>query len=236
MAEPLVLIPGLMCDARLFAYQAAAASRQRTVIHAPVRSDDRIESMADRVLLDAPERFALAGFSLGGIVALDIVDREPGRVSRLALIDTDPHAETPQGAAAREPQIASARAGRLSDVVDTMIAAATVGAGPHRGDALGTIRAMAADLGPEVFVAQARALQRRPDRQDVLRDLRLPVTVICGRQDTLCPLRRHEVMASLIPGATLDVIEDAGHYTPLEQPQAVWAALNRWLSDILLLK
>ncbi|MGA9252547.1 MAG: alpha/beta hydrolase, partial [Roseobacter sp.] len=112
MPEPLVLLPGMMCDARLFGPQIADLSVDHCVTVAPITQGGRVEDIATLLLGRLPERFALAGLSMGGIVAMEILRRAPGRVSRLALLDTNPLAETPQTAAAREPQIVAARAGR----------------------------------------------------------------------------------------------------------------------------
>jgi pimeloyl-ACP methyl ester carboxylesterase len=108
--------------------------------------------------------------------------------------------------------------------------------GPGRAGVLKTVMAMAQDLGPEVYVRQSRALQRRPDQQRTLRAVRAPTLILCGRHDGLTPVRRHELMASLIPGATLEVLEDAGHIPTLEAPEATTEALDRWLGGTLVLK
>lgn len=233
--EPLVLLPGMMCDARLFAPQIAALSCVRSVMVANLARAERIEDMARQVLEEAPPRFALAGLSMGGIVAMEVIRRAPERVTRLALMDTNPLAETPAIAAAREPQIVAARSGRMLEVLrdEMMPLYAAPGVGQAAMQPL--VLDMAQALGPEVFVAQSRALQRRPDQQRSLREIAVPVLVLCGRHDALCPLRRHELMRDLIPRAVMEVIEDAGHLPVLEQPEATTAALHRWLSDTLLL-
>src|SRR5210317_2061157 len=117
MPEPLVLLPGMMCDARLFGPQIADMSGDTAVMVAPVTQGERVEEIASSLLDQLPHRFALAGLSMGGIVAMEILRRAPDRVSRLALLDTNPLAETPQVAAAREPQIVAAKAGRMLDVI-----------------------------------------------------------------------------------------------------------------------
>lgn len=108
--------------------------------------------------------------------------------------------------------------------------------GPGRVEVMATVMEMAKDLGPEVFVAQSRALQRRPDQQKVLRGIRVPALVLCGAHDELCPVKRHELMAGLIPGAELRVIDDAGHLPTLEQPAEVTAVLRAWLESPLVLR
>ncbi|MFQ6553134.1 alpha/beta fold hydrolase [Aestuariibius insulae] len=229
MIDPVVLLPGLMCDARLFGPQIDALSRQTGVMVAPINEGDRVEEIASRVLDYCPRRFALAGLSMGGIVAMEVLRRAPERVTRIALMDTNPLAETPQIAAMREPQIIAAKTGRLEDVMRDEMKPAYLAPGPGRMEVLDTVMAMARDLGPEVFIRQSRALQRRPDQQAVLRKITIPSLVLCGRHDALCPVRRHEFMAELIPGAVLKIIEAAGHLPSLETPQEVTQALSDWL-------
>lgn len=230
MPEPLVLLPGMMCDARLFGPQIAALSADHCVTVAPITQAATVEDIAKSLLARLPERFALAGLSMGGIVAMEIVRRAPKRVTRLALMDTNPLAETPQTAAAREPQIVAARSGRLREVMRDEMKPKYLADGPSQKDVLDVVMQMAEALGPEVFVRQSRALQRRPDQQATLRRCRLPTLVLCGAEDTLCPVKRHEFMAELMPQAQLVVIDRAGHLPPLEQPDATTQALRDWMA------
>ena len=108
--------------------------------------------------------------------------------------------------------------------------------GPRRIEVLNAVMEMAQSLGPEVFVRQSRALQRRRDQQDTLKGVKVPTLILCGRHDALCPVRKHEFMSDLIPGAILEIIETAGHLPTLEEPADTTAALERWLSGTLLLR
>lgn len=229
--EPLVLVPGMMCDARLWGPQLVELSAERAVHLAPITGADTVAALAARTLEDAPPRFALAGLSMGGIVAMEVIRRAPDRVTRLALLDTNPLAETPAVAAAREPQIVAARSGRLADVMREEMKPNYLAPGPEQAAVLEIVMDMALALGPDVFVAQSRALQRRPDQQGTLRRVAVPALVLCGQYDALCPVRRHELMADLMPHATLEVIADAGHLPTLEQPEETTAALRRWLKS-----
>jgi pimeloyl-ACP methyl ester carboxylesterase len=231
MAEPVVFLPGMMCDARVFGPQLAALSRDRAVQVAPITGADTVEKIADQIVFHAPPKFALAGLSMGGIVAMEVIRRVPLRVTRLALLDTTPFSETPAQAAAREPQIARARAGRVAEVMAEDMKPEYLAPGPGRACVLKTVMAMAQDLGPEVYVRQSRALQRRPDQQRTLRAVRAPTLLLCGRHDALTPIRRHELMESLIPGSRLEIVEDAGHIPTLEAPEATTEALLRWLGQ-----
>lgn len=234
--EPVVFLPGMMCDARLFAPQIAALSAHHCVTVAPITQGNTIEEIAVSILSKLPQRFALAGLSMGGIVAMEILRRAPERVTRLALMDTNPLAETPPVAAGREPQIVAAKAGRLRDVMRDEMKPRYLAPGPAQADVLDLVMEVAEALGPDVFVRQSRALQRRPDQQATLRRCRVPSLVLCGAQDTLCPVKRHEVMAELIPGARLLVIDGAGHLPPLEQPEATTQALKDWMALPYVLK
>ncbi len=235
MSDPVVFLPGMMCDARVFAPQIADLSRDHTVVCAPLSSEDRIETMARRVLEGLPEKFALAGLSMGAILAMEVIRTAPRRVTRLALLDTNPAAETPEVAAKREPLIAGVKAGRLEEVMRDEVAPTYLADGPNRIDIMNVVMDMARASGPKLFESQSRALQRRPDQTSGLSKINVPTLVACGRDDKLCPLARHEFMAGVIQGATLEVFEGAGHLPTLEVPDQVNAALRRWLTDTLLL-
>ncbi|WP_120633210.1 alpha/beta fold hydrolase [Ruegeria sp. EL01] len=230
MIEPLVFLPGLMCDARLFRTQIDVMSRDRAVTVAPTSSGERIEEIASGLLDQLPHRFALAGLSMGGVVALELIRRAPERVSRLCLMATDAQADTPQIAAGREDLIVAAQAGRLEEVMRRVVGSDALAPGPQRIPILNSLLSMAMDLGPELFVRQMRALQRRPDQQGTLRRIKVPTLLLCGSHDTLTPVRKHTFMADLIPGAVLQTIENAGHLPTLETPNIVIDALRIWLS------
>lgn len=228
---PLVLLPGMMCDARLFAAQAGALSGRRAVHHAPLGGHDTIEALAAEVLAHAPPRFALAGLSMGGIVAMEALRQAPGRVERLALLDTNPLAEAPEVRARRPAQVERALGGRLDAVMRDEMKPNYLAEGPGKEAILDLCLAMALDLGPEAFARQSAALATRPDQTATLRAFRGPALVLMGQEDRLCPRDRHDLMAGLMPQARLVVVEGAGHLPPLERPEAVTAALNDWLEE-----
>lgn len=223
----LVLLPGMMCDARLFGPQIDALGVQTLV--PDLGGHDSMAALAAHVLSVAPERFALAGLSMGGIVAMEVIRQAPERVTRLALLDTNPRAELPEVRARRGPQIEAVRAGRLVQVMRDEMKPNYLAEGPGKAAILDLCMAMALDLGPQAFVNQSIALRDRPDQQETLRGVRVPTLVLCGRDDRLCPVERHELMHALIPGSTLTIVEGAGHLPTLEQPETVTAALRRWL-------
>ncbi|WP_375255704.1 alpha/beta fold hydrolase [Yoonia sp.] len=231
MKDPLVLLPGMMCDARLFGPQIDAFSHERGVMVAPQNDHDTVQALATDVLAHAPPKFALAGLSMGGIVAMEVFRQAPDRVTRLALLDTNPKAEAPAVAANREPQIAKVRDGQLRAVMRDEMKPNYLTDGPNKGRILDLCMAMAETLGPDVFVRQSRALQTRPDQQQTLRAVKVPTLILCGEDDSLCPLHRHELMHVLIPHSTLTVIRNAGHLPTLEQPDTTNEALAKWLTQ-----
>lgn len=230
MIEPLVLLPEMMCDARLFEPQITCLSRSRAVTVAPISIGERVEEIASGLLDQLPHRFALGGLGMGGAVALELIRRAPDRVSRLCLMATDAQADTPQVAAAREELVVGAKMGRLEEVMRKIIGSDALAPGPQRIPILNEVVLMALDFGPEVFERQTRALQRRPDQQGELRRIKVPTLVLCGAYDSLIPQRKHAFMAELIPDAELRVVEEAGHLPTLEAPQVVNKALKEWLS------
>ena len=223
-----------MCDARLFGPQIADLSREMAVTVAPVSSGERVEEVASALLDVLPRRFALVGLGLGGMVAMELQRRAPDRVARLMLISTTPLAETPQQAAELDPLIIKARTGRLREAVRALRPVDCLAPGPFRMEIQSILDEMAEGLGVDVFTRQIRVLQRRRDQQSALRKLRVPVTVLCGAHDITLPVKRHAFLAELIPGARLEVIEDAGHLPPLEAPDAVSDAIRDWLQAPML--
>ncbi|MCC1494631.1 alpha/beta fold hydrolase [Cognatishimia sp. F0-27] len=230
MQEPLVLLPGMMCDGRLFAPQIAAFSHQRAVLTVPLTGSDTMEGLADAVLRLAPPQFALAGLSMGGIVAMEILRQAPGRVSRLALLDTNPLADPPEKAPIREAQVRAVLSGGLRSVMRDEMKPNYLTDGPNRDAILALCMQMAEDLGPQVFATQSRAIQNRPDQSATLRAVTVPTLVLCGEDDRLCPPERHRLMRDLVDGARLSIIKGAGHLPTLEQPDDTNRMLQEWLT------
>ncbi|MGB5558759.1 MAG: alpha/beta hydrolase, partial [Paracoccaceae bacterium] len=199
MNEPVLFLPGMMSDARVFLPQIVTLSRERSVQVANMTLGETVEEVAEQVLAAAPAKFALAGHGMGGVVAMEILRKAKDRVTRLALLDTNAQSETPAIAAAREAQIVMARAGRLQDAVRDRVKPTDLAPGPRNAGILKLLVDMALEIGPEAYVRQCRLMQRRPDQQKTLRMMRAPALVMCGVHDQLTPLRRHEFVATLIP-------------------------------------
>lgn len=227
---PLVLLPGMMCDARLWGPQMAALGR-RVILHAPCTDADTMAALAAAVLAVAPPRFALAGLSMGGIVAMEVLRQAPQRVERLALLDTNPLAEADEIRDHRRGQMDRVKAGDLRVVMRDEMKPNYLADGSDRETILDLCMDMALSLGPEVFARQSRALAARFDQQSTLSRFTGPALVLTGAEDRLCPRARHELMHGLMPQSRLSVIEGAGHLPTLEQPGATTEALLEWLEE-----
>jgi pimeloyl-ACP methyl ester carboxylesterase len=231
----IVLLNGNMCDARLWqGGDGVILKALRTF--APVgiidfKDDATIEAMAMRVLNACTGPILPIGFSMGGIVALEIARRAVDRVAGLALIDTTSCADTRGPERLRQQE--DIRAGHLERVVIEELKPNYLAA-CHRGDQdmLDLLRAMAVELGPEVFIAQSEALRTRADLTPVLASLYMPVLVACGREDGLCPPDLHQAMAQTIPNATFVCVDQAGHLLPLEQPHVFAQTLTTFLNGL----
>lgn len=231
MHNPMVFLPGMMCDLRLFASQLLEFGRERAVTVVPITMGERIEEIASNILDRVPPKFALAGLSMGGIVAMEILRRAPDRVTRVALMSTNSLAETPQSAAEYEPLISKLRSGQMDEAINGLMPPQHLAPGTTRAEVMDELTVMAKDMGADAIVRQIRALQRRRDYQSVLRRCKVPAMVLCGDQDGLTPVKRHRLMAELMPYAELRVIEGAGHLPVLEQPAATNDALHAWLKQ-----
>jgi len=236
MPETLLFIPGFMCDARVFQSQIAELSRRYPVMVVVPVSGSTIEEMSASVLAAAPARFVLIGFGLGAQVALDVLRRDNARVSRLVLISADPLSETPAMSDAREKRMILARTGRLAQAIAQDCPAQAICDEGARPALLNLLEEMAFDLGSVVYLAQCRALQRRRDQQKTLRIAKTPTLILAGEEDPLVPLRRQTFMAELMPTAEVCAIKGAGHFVPIEKPQAVSQALGLFLESPLVLR
>jgi pimeloyl-ACP methyl ester carboxylesterase len=223
-----LLIPGMMCDARMWGAIPAALAR-RPVIHALPTNGETMADLAAAILADAPQRFALAGLSLGGIVAMEVLRQGPERVERLALLDTNPLAEAPEVRSRRQGQIDRVMSGDLIGVMRDEMKPNYL-ANPGDTALLDLCLDMAMALGPKVFRNQSLALRDRPDQTAVLAAFKAPALVLMGEHDRPCPRDRHDLMHRLMPQSRLVIVPGAGHLTPLERPAETLAALRDWLA------
>ena len=233
--ETLVLLPGLMCDRAVWEPQIAALEGAWRCVVVDYGSTESLSAMAQRALAAAPSRFALAGHSMGGRVALEMLRSAPQRITRVALFDTG-HQARPAGQAGEAEaaqrlgllELARAQGMRVMgrEWVQGMVHPDRLWDDPL----IESILAMIERKTPEIFAAQIHALLARPSAEGVLRAIGCPTLIGCGRQDLWSPLARHEEMARLVPGADLAVIEHSGHMVTMEQPEQVTTALQRWLA------
>lgn len=227
--EPIVLIPGLLCTPRLYAEQLPALWRSGPVTVACHHQGDDFAVLADQILATAPPRFALAGLSMGGYLAFEIMRRAGDRVTRLALLNTSARADTAEQAQRRRELITMAQQGKFDEVADALYHRWVR---PARQDDLALRRVilqMADETGPGAFVRQQTAIMNRPDSVPGLAGIGCPVLVVAGADDDVTVPERAAEIAEHIPRARLVVIPDCGHLSALERPAAVTAALTDWL-------
>ncbi|MBV8144574.1 MAG: alpha/beta fold hydrolase [Gammaproteobacteria bacterium] len=231
MSEPLpiVLIPGLLASPRMYAAQIPQLWRMGPVTIADHTRDDSMAAIAQRILAAAPARFALAGLSMGGYIAFEMLRQAPERIARLALLDTSARADAPEQSAMRRAQMSLAAQGRLAEVVEQQFPRLVHR--QRRGDA--ALRAvftlMAEEVGAQAFARQQTANIGRSDSRAALGSIRCPTLVLVGEGDELTPPERAAEIAAGIPGARLVTIAQSGHMSTLEQPDEVSRALLEWL-------
>jgi pimeloyl-ACP methyl ester carboxylesterase len=233
MAAPLpvlYLLPGLLCDESIFQHQHDNLADVCEVRRPRFRGLDSLDAMARRVLDEAPPRFSLAGFSMGGRVALQIMRHAPDRVERLCLCDTGVKPNVPGGAAQRQVLVELA----FRQGMEALAAAWLPGmlAPAHRQDTRLTapLFRMIGRFTPQDHAGQIKALVERPDARPILPGIRCPTLVVCGEQDAWAPPGQHREIAAAIPGAELLVIPDSGHFVSIEQPEAFTRALRRFMT------
>jgi pimeloyl-ACP methyl ester carboxylesterase len=229
--ETLVMLPGMMCDERLFAPQIAALENDYHIIIPTLAGEASIEAMSRRILSDMPTlRFNLMGLSMGGILALAMLGLTPERVSRLALLDSTFKADAPERFDLRNRQIEDVKQGGLRAVITDEMKPNYL-ALCNRGNKvlLDLLIAMAMKLGEEAFISQSVALRDRTGQRGALETYQGPTLILCGAEDTLCPPALHREMASLAKNAIYCEIKNAGHISTLEHPDAVNSALVSWL-------
>jgi pimeloyl-ACP methyl ester carboxylesterase len=233
----LLFLPGLACDAAVWAHQTKHFSTITTVRVGDYGASDSLQEMARVAVRGAPEQFAIAAHSMGGRVAFEIVRNAPGRVTGLALLDTAyrPRAAGEAGERERAERMA------LVQIAETQgmraMGCEWMRKMVHPGrlaDAalIDSILDMLERKTPQIFRAQVTALLNRPDAAPVLKVIRCPTLVLCGREDAWSPVAQHEEIAARIPGSKLEIIERCGHMAPMERPDEVTAALHKWFTEL----
>lgn len=228
-ALPLILLPGLLCDQRLWATQAADLADTCPVFIPDLTRDAGITALAHRVLAEAPPRFALGALSMGGYVAFEILRQAPERVARLALFDTMASPDTPERATQRRAMLNLAERGRFLGIspqlLPRLIHASRLGT-----PVADTVLAMGKAVGKEAFLRQQQSIIDRPDSRPTLAQIQVPTLIVVGAQDQLTPPAEAELMQAGIQGSRLVVLDDCGHLPPLELPERTTALLREWLA------
>lgn len=228
---PIVLVPGLNCSARLYAPQIPELWPFGPVMVANHLRDDTMAAIAQRILDAAPPRFALAGLSMGGYIALEIMRQAANRVVKLALLDTGARDDPPDAQERRRTNIALAESGRFIDVIDPQFPLYVHPSRANDSALKAMYLAMCHDVGPEAYVRQQKAIMSRADSRPLLSSIRCPTLVLVGAQDEATPPHLSDEMTEGILGARLVKIPDCGHLSTLEQPEAVTKALVEWMSQ-----
>ena len=223
------MVPGMMCDERIFSPQIEALSQNLEVTIADISNFSSVRELASDVLKKAPKKFSLLGHSMGGIVAMEIYSQEPNRIEKLILMDTNPKAELDEVKLKREPQIREVNKGKLLEVMRDEMKPNYLAESENKRSVLNMCMDMALSLVPDVFINQSRALQSRLDQQNTIQSINIPVLIMCGSEDKLCPVERHEMMHNMISDSDLKIINNAGHMPTLEQPRETTEVLKEWL-------
>jgi pimeloyl-ACP methyl ester carboxylesterase len=234
---PVLLLPGLVCDSAVWTHASDALRTRTEVTIAAYGSLDSLGAMADKVLQEAPPRFAIAGHSMGGRIALEVLRRTPERLAGIALLDTGVQ-PLPDGEAGEREingrhelvQIAYDRG--MAQMAARWVQGMIWGPRLHETALVATVIDMFVRSSASIFDAQIRALLARPCAGALLPGIRCPALVLCGEQDNWAPADRHREMAANIPGAQLVLVPECGHMSTLERPQTVTRALLEWYARV----
>lgn len=232
MKQPLVLLPGLLCDAGMWEPQLEGLADTADFFVADLTAHESIGEMAKAVLRDAPwEEFAVAGLSMGGYVAQELVRQAPDRVKKLALLDTRSRPEEPAETERRRQFIKLAQTEKGFTPVTTRLLPLLLHPSRVKEAALVTvIKEMAERTGVAAYVRQQTAIISRPDFRPHLLKIKCPTLILCGREDQLTPVADSEFIANAIPGSKLVVVAECGHMSTMERPKEVNKALRNWLA------
>ena len=224
-----MLIPGLLASARMYAAQVPQLWRAGPVMIADHTRDDSMSGIARRILSAAPARFALAGLSMGGYIAFEVLRQAPQRIAKVALLDTSARADAPEQTAMRRAQMTLASQGRLAEVVEQQFPRLVQRARRADVELRQLFDLMAQEVGAAGFIRQQTAILGRADSRATLGSIRCPTLVLVGEGDELTPPELAAEIAAGIPGARLTTVPQCGHMSTLEQPDEVTRALLEWL-------
>lgn len=227
---PIVFIPGLMCSGRIYQHQAEALGQTHPVLLANHWSHDAMSAIAISILDTAPEKFALAGTSMGGYVAFEILRQAPQRVEKLILMSTSAKPDAPERSADRRKQVEGARKHGLRAGTKALYPKLVHPARHEDAPLLTTFIEMAEQLGTDAFARQIEAIIGRADSRPLLADIKVPTLVIAGADDTLITPDNSEEIAAGIPGARLELVDNCGHMGMIEKPETYTKLLTAFLA------
>lgn len=231
MAIPIMLIPGLLCSARLYLPQIPELWRCSSVMIAEHTRDDTMAGVAERILRNAPPHFILGGLSMGGYVAFEIMRQAPERVTKLILMDTSARSDTPEQIERRHTLISRAETGQLEQIADQLFPVLVHPLRQNDPALKGLVRLMASEVGPNAFVRQQNAIISRADSRSGLGAIKCPTLVVVGDQDELTPPELSKEIVDGISGAQLIKIPECGHLSTLEKPDKVSQAIVNWIQS-----
>lgn len=228
--ETIILVPGLLCDAVVWEHQEAALAGLYDVIIPELTRQDSMAAMAAHVLSLAPERFSIAGHSMGARVAIEVWRQAPGRVTRLALLDTGVHPASADELPKRQAMLDISAGHGMTALADAWLPPMVKpGLLETDTDLRARLYAMVERMTPTIHRQQITALVNRPDAAPLLPQIACPVLIGVGELDRWSPPEQHEPMVAAIPSARMVVFDGAGHMAPMETPEAVSAALVEWM-------
>jgi len=218
-----------LTDERLYAAQVAALEGDYECAVFAFRDHDSLGGMAEELLAKTPARFTLIGLSLGGYLAFEVIRRQLHRLERLVLMDTTAVADTPERRAGRHADIAKVREGGIEALIPELPSRWLHPLHVQRPDLVRLMSEMARSIGARGQLNQQAAMLARPASNEDLARVRVPTLVMCGRSDPVTPVPDHEAMAARVPGSRLEIIENCGHLSTIEQPESVNRVLIDWL-------
>lgn len=230
MKPTLILVPGLLCDSLVWKHQLTAFASTHELVVPELSDFTSLTAMANAVLAAAPASFALAGHSLGGRIALEVVRQGAARVTHLALMDTGVGPPSPSERQSRMELVVLGETRGLAAVAERWLPPMLHPARRQDAAFLAPLEAMVSGRSATSFRRQQEALLARPDARPVLAQVHCPTLVLTGREDEWSPPEQHEAIAAAIPGSRLVIVPEAGHFAPLEQPAAVTQALRELLA------
>lgn len=228
---PLLLLPGTLCNEKLWEHQLAYLKDIASITVGDLTQNNTIEGMASSVLDKAPENFALAGLSLGGMVAIEIMRQAPERVTQLALLDTNPRPPTDAQIETWHKFIRISKEGNFTSITRDYLMPGLIRPANQNTSLVQKIIDMAEEVGADAMERQMTALMYRPDALEVLSTISCPVSVMVGEEDSVCPVEMSNEIVREIPNSNLTVIKDAGHLSSLDNPLEVSRKLRDWLQQ-----